>query len=119
VRANPLIVRGLPANIFLFTRPSIGEQNNRKIELPASCVVAHRVANRLFRYLSCGVCGLRGPRGTDLHIGPLVLVVLGCRGTAKLAKAAGIVASGVTETLSYMAFPREHWSAISPTAMRH
>jgi putative transposase len=30
----------------------------------------------------------------------------------RLAKAAGIVASGVTETLSYMAFPREHWTRI-------
>lgn len=30
----------------------------------------------------------------------------------RLAKAAGIVASGVAETLSYMAFPREHWTRI-------
>jgi transposase-like protein len=29
-----------------------------------------------------------------------------------LSKAAGIVATGVTETLSYMAFPREHWTRI-------
>ena len=27
-------------------------------------------------------------------------------------KAAGIVATGVAETLSYMAFPREHWTRI-------
>lgn len=30
----------------------------------------------------------------------------------KLAKAAKIVEEGVTETLSYMAFPREHWTRI-------
>jgi putative transposase len=30
----------------------------------------------------------------------------------KLSKAAGIVAAGVAETLSYMAFPREHWTRI-------
>lgn len=30
----------------------------------------------------------------------------------KLGKAAGIVAAGVAETLSYMAFPREHWTRI-------
>lgn len=30
----------------------------------------------------------------------------------KLSKAAGIVATGVAETLSYMAFPREHWTRI-------
>jgi transposase-like protein len=30
----------------------------------------------------------------------------------KLSKAAGIVAAGVAETLSYMAFPREHWMRI-------
>lgn len=32
--------------------------------------------------------------------------------TMKLSKAAGIVATGVAETLSYMAFPREHWTRI-------
>ena len=30
----------------------------------------------------------------------------------KLAKAAKIVREGVDETLSYMAFPREHWTRI-------
>jgi putative transposase len=30
----------------------------------------------------------------------------------RLSKAAGIVSSGVAETLSYMAFPREHWTRI-------
>jgi transposase-like protein len=30
----------------------------------------------------------------------------------RLSKAAGIVAAGVAETLSYMAFPREHWTRI-------
>ena len=30
----------------------------------------------------------------------------------KLAKAAKIVEEGVSETLSYMAFPREHWTRI-------
>jgi transposase-like protein len=30
----------------------------------------------------------------------------------KLAKAAGIVEEGVGETLSYMAYPREHWTRI-------
>ena len=30
----------------------------------------------------------------------------------KLSKAAGIVATGMAETLSYMAFPREHWTRI-------
>ena len=30
----------------------------------------------------------------------------------KLAKAAKIVEEGVAETLSYMAFPREHWTRI-------
>lgn len=30
----------------------------------------------------------------------------------KLAKAAGVVAEGVSETLSYMAYPREHWTRI-------
>lgn len=30
----------------------------------------------------------------------------------RLSKAAGIVATGVAETLSYMAFPREHWTRI-------
>ena len=30
----------------------------------------------------------------------------------RLGKAAGIVAAGVVETLSYMAFPREHWTRI-------
>jgi putative transposase len=30
----------------------------------------------------------------------------------KLSKAAGIVATGVAETLTYMAFPREHWTRI-------
>jgi transposase-like protein len=32
--------------------------------------------------------------------------------TMKLAKAAGIVATGAEETTSYMAFPREHWSRL-------
>lgn len=30
----------------------------------------------------------------------------------RLSKAAGIVAAGVAETLTYMAFPREHWTRI-------
>ena len=30
----------------------------------------------------------------------------------KLSKAARVVAEGVAETLSYMAFPREHWTRI-------
>ena len=30
----------------------------------------------------------------------------------RLSKAAGIVATGVAETLTYMAFPREHWTRI-------
>jgi transposase-like protein len=30
----------------------------------------------------------------------------------RLSKAAGIVASGVAETLTYMTFPREHWTRI-------
>ena len=30
----------------------------------------------------------------------------------KLSKAAAIVGAGVAETLSYMAFPREHWTRI-------
>ena len=31
----------------------------------------------------------------------------------KLGKAAALVAAGVAETLSYMAFPREHWPQIA------
>jgi putative transposase len=30
----------------------------------------------------------------------------------KLAKAASVVEEGVSETLSYMAYPREHWTRI-------
>ena len=30
----------------------------------------------------------------------------------KLAKAAKVVEEGVSETLSYMAYPREHWTRI-------
>jgi transposase-like protein len=35
----------------------------------------------------------------------------------KLAKAAGIVRAGVAETLSYMAFPREHWRSLRTNNM--
>jgi len=37
--------------------------------------------------------------------------------TLKLAKAAGIVRAGVAETLSYMAFPREHWRSLRTNNM--
>jgi putative transposase len=37
--------------------------------------------------------------------------------TLKLAKAAGIVRAGVVETLSYMAFPREHWRSLRTNNM--
>jgi putative transposase len=37
--------------------------------------------------------------------------------TMKLAKAAGIVRDGVAETLSYMAFPREHWRSLRTNNM--
>jgi putative transposase len=37
--------------------------------------------------------------------------------TLKLAKAAGIVREGVAETLSYMAFPREHWRSLRTNNM--
>jgi transposase-like protein len=35
----------------------------------------------------------------------------------KLAKAAGVVREGVAETLSYMAFPREHWRSLRTNNM--
>jgi putative transposase len=35
----------------------------------------------------------------------------------KLSKAAGIVREGIEETLSYMAFPREHWTKIRTNNM--
>ena len=38
--------------------------------------------------------------------------VVGKLEAMKLSKAAGIVVAGVAETLSYMAFPREHWTRI-------
>jgi len=37
--------------------------------------------------------------------------------TLKLSKAAGIVRAGVAETLSYMAFPREHWRSLRTNNM--
>jgi transposase-like protein len=37
--------------------------------------------------------------------------------TSKLAKAAGIVRAGIAETLSYMAFPREHWRSLRTNNM--
>jgi putative transposase len=37
--------------------------------------------------------------------------------TLKLPKAAGIVRAGVAETLSYMAFPREHWRSLRTNNM--
>jgi transposase-like protein len=37
--------------------------------------------------------------------------------TLKLANAAGIVRAGVAETLSYMAFPREHWRSLRTNNM--
>jgi putative transposase len=37
--------------------------------------------------------------------------------TLKLTKAAGIVRAGVAETLSYMAFPREHWRSLRTNNM--
>jgi putative transposase len=37
--------------------------------------------------------------------------------TLKLAKAAGVVRTGVAETLSYMAFPREHWRSLRTNNM--
>jgi putative transposase len=37
--------------------------------------------------------------------------------TLKLSKAAGILRDGVAETLSYMAFPREHWRSLRTNNM--
>jgi hypothetical protein len=65
-------------------------------------------ANALCRRLSA----LRPPVGHGRQRDDRLPDVVAKLRAMKLAKAASVVAEGVGETLSYMAYPREHWTRI-------